>query len=146
MLSLPSPASLLFIVFSAFFFATLSLSDPRANQAALICTNRTASLPDRRAFVANFVAAMDAVTPQINARRFASAVGGRPSSNNTVYAFAECMKDLDRIDCNLCVAQARTQILRCLPFQMGTRGGRLFYDGCYLRYSFLVFSRRSRKL
>ncbi|XP_030513174.1 cysteine-rich receptor-like protein kinase 3 [Rhodamnia argentea] len=134
MLSLPSPASLLFVISSAFFFATLSLSDPRANLAALICTNSTTPLPDRRAFVANFVAAMDAVTPQINAQRFASAVGGGTSGNNTVYAFAECMKDLDQMDCNLCVARAKTQILRCFPFQMGIRGGRLFYDGCYLRY------------
>ncbi|KAF8040783.1 hypothetical protein BT93_B2879 [Corymbia citriodora subsp. variegata] len=138
---LPSPASLLFVAFSALFFATTSLSDPRANQAALICTNRTAPLPDRRAFVANFVAAMDAVTPQINAQRFASILGG--TDNNSVYAFAECMKDLDQTDCNLCVAQAKTQILRCFPFQLGTRGGRLFDDGCYLRYDDYNFSNES---
>lgn len=44
------------------------------------------------------------------------------------------MKDLDGTDCNHCFAQCKTQILRCLPFQRATRGGRLFYDGCYLRY------------
>ncbi|XP_030449196.1 cysteine-rich receptor-like protein kinase 3 [Syzygium oleosum] len=145
MLSLPSPASVLSVAFSVFFLAALCLCDPRAHQAALICTNRTASLPDRPAFVANFVAAMHAVTPQINARRFASAVVGGANDNATVYAFAECMKDLDRIDCNLCVAQAKTQILRCSPFQ-GTRGGRLFYDGCYLRYDDYNFFNESLSL
>lgn len=44
------------------------------------------------------------------------------------------MRDLSRDDCNLCFAQCKTQILRCLPFQLATRGGRLFFDGCYLRY------------
>ncbi|KAJ6721893.1 CYSTEINE-RICH RECEPTOR-LIKE PROTEIN KINASE 3 [Salix viminalis] len=29
---------------------------------------------------------------------------------------------------------ARLRFLRCLPFQRAIRGGRLFYDGCYLRY------------
>jgi hypothetical protein len=49
------------------------------------------------------------------------------------------MKDLTQSDCNLCFAQCKTQVLRCLPFQKGTRGGRLFYDGCYLRYDDYYF-------
>lgn len=44
------------------------------------------------------------------------------------------MKDLDQKDCNLCFARCKTQILKCLPFQLATRGGRLFFDGCYIRY------------
>ncbi|KAF8390450.1 hypothetical protein HHK36_024976 [Tetracentron sinense] len=107
-------------------------SDPRATEAALICGNSFAALPDRRTFIANFLMAMDSLTPQIASQRFASTVNG--TGNNTVYAFGECMRDLSQKDCNLCFAQCKTQILRCLPFQRANRVGRLFFDGCYLRY------------
>lgn len=107
----------------------------------LICSNRTTPLPDRRAFATSFAEAMDAVSPQINAQQYASAVGR--AGNNTVYAFAECMEDLDRIDCDLCIARAKVQILRCSALQQGTRGGRLFYDGCYLRYDDYYFFNES---
>ncbi|KAJ6771218.1 PROMASTIGOTE SURFACE ANTIGEN PROTEIN PSA [Salix koriyanagi] len=114
------------------FFVNLCLSDPRATQAALICTNRTAKVPERQTFVANFLATLDAVTPLIMRQKYAAVINGTGST--TVYAFGECMKDLDGTDCNLCFAQCKTQVLRCLPFQRAIRGGRLFYDGCYLRY------------
>uniref|UniRef100_A0A7N0T5M2 Cysteine-rich receptor-like protein kinase 3 n=1 Tax=Kalanchoe fedtschenkoi TaxID=63787 RepID=A0A7N0T5M2_KALFE len=113
-------------------FAPFSISDPRATQVALICTNRTAPEAERTPFVANFIASLDAVTPLVSARRFAGVVNG--SGNATVFTFGECMKDLSQLDCDQCFAQCKTQILRCLPFQRLIRGGRLFYDGCYLRY------------
>lgn len=87
--------------------------------------------------MANFLAALDSLTPLIATQRYAAVVNG--TGNDTVYAFGECMKDLSQTDCNLCFAQCKTQILRCLPFQLGTRGGRLFYDGCYLRYDEYYF-------
>lgn len=108
------------------------MSDPRATQAALICTNRRATAPERQAFIANFLATLDILTPLIFRQKYAAAING--TGNTTVYAFGECMKDLDDSDCNLCFAQCKTQVLRCLPFQLATRGGRLFYDGCYIRY------------
>ncbi|KAF8399735.1 hypothetical protein HHK36_015606 [Tetracentron sinense] len=118
--------------FFLFFFTRPSLSDPRATQAALICSNRTSRMPDRDTFIANFNSAMNAISPQITSQRFARIVDG--IGNNTVYVFGECMKDLSQSDCNLCFAQCKTQILMCYPFQKAIRGGRLFYDGCYLRY------------
>lgn len=75
---------------------------------------------------------MDSVTPQIASQRYARTING--TGDNTVYAFGECMKDLSQNDCDMCFAQCKTQILRCLPFQLATRGGRNYYDGCYLRY------------
>lgn len=44
------------------------------------------------------------------------------------------MGDLSKGDCDLCFAMCKTQILKCVPFQKATRGGRNFFDGCYLRY------------
>ncbi|KAL5552845.1 hypothetical protein UlMin_040246 [Ulmus minor] len=109
-----------------------ALSEPRATQAALICSNNTASLQERTTFVSNFLATMDILTPLVARQGYASVVNG--TGNTTVFAFGECMKDLSQQDCNLCFAQCKTQILRCLPFQRGVRSGRLFFDGCYLRY------------
>ncbi|KAL3511316.1 hypothetical protein ACH5RR_030717 [Cinchona calisaya] len=114
-----------------------SLSDPRATQAALVCTNKTSLSSDRQVYVASFLAAMDAITPLVSKQGYGGVVN--EAGNNTVYVFGECMKDLSQTDCNLCFAQCKTQILRCLPFQKLTRGGRLFYDGCYLRYDDYMF-------
>ncbi|XP_061355013.1 cysteine-rich receptor-like protein kinase 3 [Gastrolobium bilobum] len=113
-------------------FATPAFSDPRAQKAALVCTNKTASMPNRQVFIANFLGAIDSLTSMISRQRYGAVVNG--TQNLTVYAFGECMKDLSQSDCNMCLAQCKTQIIRCLPFQKGTRGGRLFFDGCYLRY------------
>ncbi|KAI3871283.1 hypothetical protein MKX03_017528, partial [Papaver bracteatum] len=114
------------------FYTNSSYSDPRATPAALICTNRTATNPNRQIFISNFLSAMDSVTPQIASQRYARTING--TGDNIVYAFGECMKDLLQNDCDMCFAQCKTQILRCLPFQLATRGGRNYYDGCYLRY------------
>lgn len=116
-----------------------SLCDPRTSQAALVCSNVTAFLSARQSFVSNFLAAMDSVTPQISARQYARVVEGAAEANDTVYAFGQCMKDLSRNDCDLCFATCKTQILRCLPFQKATRGGRNYLDGCYLRYDYYDF-------
>ncbi|KAG5001669.1 hypothetical protein AAZX31_08G274400 [Glycine max] len=129
---MPSSSSFLFL-FLCFFFLPSAPSDPRAQRAALLCTNRTVlSLSRRQVFVANFLAAMDALTPLTTSHGHGAVFNG--SQNATVFAFGECMRDLSQNDCNLCLAQCKTQLLACLPFQRGTRGGRLFFDGCYLRY------------
>ncbi|KAK7834320.1 cysteine-rich receptor-like protein kinase 3 [Quercus suber] len=281
--------SLFLLILFLCLFVNPCLSDPRATEAALICTNKTSPMPQRQTFVNNFLAAMETVTPLIATQRYAAVVNGtgnislmiyfsgcnlilnyylcknktlshliyvwnlygigrvceavdpalegqfqeeeasrllqigllcvqasaelrpsmstvvkmlsdnheipqpthppflnsssaeisqprpsrtynsqpesythslgRPSrtynsqpesythssgNNSTeIYAFGECMKDLTKIDCDLCIAQCKTQILRCLPFQRATRGGRLFYDGCYLRYDDYYFFNES---
>ncbi|KAK1302172.1 Cysteine-rich receptor-like protein kinase 3 [Acorus calamus] len=127
----PHLLSLLLLLFSSLSI-TPSLSDPRTSQAALICGNRTASNATRQTVITNFLSAMDAVSPQISSSGYARTVNG--TGNETVFAFGECMKDLSRGDCDLCFAQCKTQILKCLPFQKATRSGRNYFDGCYLRY------------
>ena len=130
--------SLFLFLFLCFFGINPCLSDPRAIEAGpLLCTNNTASMPERQTFIDNFLAVMDSFTPLIATQRYAAVVNG--TGNTTVYGFGECMKDLTQTDCNLCFAQSKTQILRCLPFQKTTRGGRLFYDGCYIRYDYYNF-------
>ncbi|KAL0421402.1 UNVERIFIED_CONTAM: Cysteine-rich receptor-like protein kinase [Sesamum latifolium] len=132
---------LLWMLIVLFFHVRQSFSEPRATEAALICSNRTAEASDRQVYVASFLATMDSVTPQVSRQRYGVVIDG--SGNNTVYTFGECMKDLSQSDCNLCFARMKTQILRCLPFQRLTKGGRLFYDGCYLRYDDYMFFNES---
>ncbi|XP_028754481.1 cysteine-rich receptor-like protein kinase 3 [Neltuma alba] len=116
-----------------FRFAVPCLSDPRTTEAALMCaTNKTTPFSERNIFSDNFLAALHAMTPSIDSHGYASVING--TGNSTVYAFAQCMKDLYKSDCNICFAEIKTQVPRCLPFQRGTRGGRVFFDGCYLRY------------
>lgn len=124
------------LLMSSSAFIAPSLADPRTAQAALICSNHTASAAARSPFIANFLSAMDAVTPQISASQYARVVvtgGTDPPNASSVYAFGQCLRDLSKSDCDLCFATCKTQILRCLPFQKATRGGRNFLDGCYLR-------------
>ncbi|KAF1862783.1 hypothetical protein Lal_00040048 [Lupinus albus] len=125
------PSSSLLLLFLC-WLATTAVCDPRATKEALICTNRTAPMLHRDDFISSFLASMDALTPLISSQRYGAVLNG--TGNNTVYAFSECFKDLSQSDCDVCLAQSKTQILSCLPFQKGTRGGRLFFDGCYLRY------------
>lgn len=130
----PSTSFILIFLFLFYFTPSPTLSDPRATKASLLCTNRTAtSMPHRKIFISNFLSAMDSLTPLISTQRY-GAVSKGTTQNAAVYAFAECFKDLSQSDCNVCIAQCKTQILSCLPFQKGTRGGKLFFDGCYLRY------------
>ncbi|KAL4639021.1 hypothetical protein ACB092_03G188100 [Castanea dentata] len=128
--------SYLLLLLALCLFVNPCLSDPRATEAALICSNKT-SLPQRDTFKSNFFAAMKTITPLIATKRYAAVVNG--TGNTTVYAFGECMKDLTNIDCDLCFAQCQSQIFKCLPLPKATRGARLFNDGCYLRYDDYYF-------
>ncbi|KAL5063415.1 hypothetical protein RYX36_025152 [Vicia faba] len=131
--------TLLFIYY--FTYPTLS-SDPGATKVLLLCTNKTAtSMPFRKLFISNFLSAMDSLTPLIAKQQYAAVSNG--ARNATVFAYGECIKDLSQSDCNICIAQCKTQILSCLPFQKGTRGGRLLFDGCYIRYDEYSFFNES---
>ncbi|XP_015965072.1 cysteine-rich receptor-like protein kinase 3 [Arachis duranensis] len=109
-----------------------ALGDPRTTEAALLCSNIIISPPVRRDFISNFWDALSSMTPLVSNKKFAALHKG--SQNATVYAFSECMKDLSKPDCDVCFSESKTKILRCSPFQRGTIGGRLFLDGCYMRY------------
>ncbi|KAK4376900.1 hypothetical protein RND71_003196 [Anisodus tanguticus] len=135
-----SSLKLLFL-FTLLLLINESICDPRATAAALICSNTTAAQSDRQVYVASFLAALNSVTPLVSRNKFGVVTNG--TGNNTVYAYGQCLKDLSQRDCNLCFAQCKTQILRCLPFQRLVNGGRLYYDGCFLRYDYYKFFNES---
>ncbi|GFP97475.1 cysteine-rich receptor-like protein kinase 3 [Phtheirospermum japonicum] len=132
-----TPLWILLITLLSTFHAEKSFSDPRATEAATICSNRTAPNSDRQSQISNFSAAVDSITTQAFRQGYGSSTNG--TGNTTVYAFAECMKDLSQTDCRLCLAHLKVQTTKCRPFQRLTKGGTLFYDGCFLRYEDYMF-------
>ncbi|KAL2330312.1 hypothetical protein Fmac_017893 [Flemingia macrophylla] len=119
--------------FLVFLCYRAALADPRATEAAVLCSNTTAPTPLRQAFLANFYDVLDFLTSVVTRQRFALVVRGS-TQNATVYAFGECMKDLSLEDCGVCFAQCKASVHKCFPVQRGVNGGRIFFDGCYLRY------------
>lgn len=135
------PTSMSFASFFLIFLcyhALPALADPRATEVAVLCTNTTAPMPQRQAFLTNFYDALEALTALVTRQKYAFVVKGTTQNNATVYAFGECRKDLTKPDCDVCFAQCKTRVLRCSPFQRGIDGGMFFFDGCFLRY-FLFF-------
>ncbi|GFP98946.1 cysteine-rich receptor-like protein kinase 42 [Phtheirospermum japonicum] len=52
------------------------------------------------------------------------------STSISIYSLAQCHRDLSHNDCLQCYAASRTRLPRCLP----AVSGRIFLDGCFLRY------------
>ncbi|KAK1569170.1 hypothetical protein Q3G72_033386 [Acer saccharum] len=56
-----------------------------------------------------------------------------------IYGLAQCHQDLSQTDCLLCFAASRTKLPRCLP----SFSGRIYLDGCFLRYDNYSFYHES---
>ncbi|KAK3439936.1 hypothetical protein EUGRSUZ_B00274 [Eucalyptus grandis] len=115
----PSIALPLLALSSLFF--SLAASDPRIVEAGLLCGNSTATVDF------NFITVMREISDSIVDRRWGKY--SIPSPPPPVYGLAQCLGDLTDTDCVLCFAKSRNRIPRCLP-----KVGRLYLDGCFLRY------------
>ncbi|XP_010027455.2 cysteine-rich receptor-like protein kinase 42 [Eucalyptus grandis] len=108
------------LALSSLFFP-LTASDPRIAVAGLLCgkTNGTA--------IPTFTAVMREILDSVTDGRWGNYSLASPPT--AVYGLAQCHGDLIETDCLLCFAESRTRIPRCLP-----SFGRLYLDGCFLRY------------
>ncbi|KAL0351029.1 UNVERIFIED_CONTAM: Cysteine-rich receptor-like protein kinase [Sesamum radiatum] len=61
------------------------------------------------------------------------------ATNISIYTLAQCYADLSHNDCLQCYAASRTRLPRCLP----AVSGRIFLDGCFLRYDSYAFFNES---
>ncbi|XP_006841023.2 cysteine-rich receptor-like protein kinase 2 [Amborella trichopoda] len=115
----------LFLAMAAISFQ-VSNGDPRTGIAAIICGTEMA---ENGAILAKtFVPGMENLSTMINQDGFGTAVVG--SGPNAFYGLAQCMKDLNSIDCRLCYSEMRSLLPTCYP----KTGGRIFLDGCFARY------------
>ncbi|XP_058188201.1 cysteine-rich receptor-like protein kinase 42 [Rhododendron vialii] len=132
---LKKPPHLNWVLLPFLSLLTLSLSDPRIYEAALLCgptaTAAAAAPPPQKNFsyIPAFVKEMELLSQQVYTNNW-----GHTAVNSTgvipIYALAHCHDDLPHTDCLLCYAVARTRLPHCLP----ALSGRVYLDGCFLRY------------
>ncbi|XP_028068174.1 cysteine-rich receptor-like protein kinase 42 [Camellia sinensis] len=116
-----------FLFFSIFFFSP-SLSDPRTSIANLMC--QTTNLTANGIFFTNFVSVMEHLSQLITKQQWGYYSIQSPPPSPPIFGFAQCHKDLSETDCQLCFAEARTKLPRCLP----AARGRIYLEGCFVRY------------
>lgn len=111
-------------------FALICEADPRISESGLICgTNRTTAA----IIIPQFVKLMEVVSQRVTDNNWGN--HGVNSTNISIYALANCYQDLPHQDCLLCYAASRTRLPRCLP----GKSGRIYLDGCFLRYDHYNF-------
>uniref|UniRef100_A0A0A9HPJ4 Protein kinase domain-containing protein n=1 Tax=Arundo donax TaxID=35708 RepID=A0A0A9HPJ4_ARUDO len=49
----------------------------------------------------------------------------------TYYGLVQCLEDLSKVDCTLCYGEIRSLLPKCYP----QIGGRIYLDGCFMRYA-----------
>ncbi|KAL6518815.1 hypothetical protein OROHE_017568 [Orobanche hederae] len=128
-LSTPNFPNVTWITIFIFFTALtvrLSQSDPRISEAGLICGR--AGTPLNTNYIPLFVSGMEVLSQRVTANDWGS--NAVNSTNISIYSLAQCHGDLSHNDCLQCFAASRTRLPRCLP----AVAGRIFLDGCFLRY------------
>ncbi|KAL7607382.1 hypothetical protein Lser_V15G20706 [Lactuca serriola] len=118
----------LFLFFLNVSFPTVN-SDPRVSSASgtLCGAGRATSA----SFIPTFVQSMEGLSSNLNTSNNNFAVTNNTNPNSPpFFALIQCHEDLSRTDCLVCYAVSRTALPICLP---GT-SGRVFLDGCFLRY------------
>ncbi|KAF0923101.1 hypothetical protein E2562_003325 [Oryza meyeriana var. granulata] len=93
---------------------------------ATVCGNTTAS--DQEGFDVSFVNALELIYQNVTRSGFGAAAAGEGA--DTVYGLGQCMAYLSPTDCQLCYAQSRVKLPHCLP----ATAGRIYLDGCFLRF------------
>lgn len=109
--------------------------DPRISEAGLFCGR--ARSPPNISYIPLFVAGMEALSQRVTANNWGNYAVN--STSISIYTLAQCYGDLSHNDCLQCYAASRTRLPRCLPFV----SGRIFLDGCFLRYDSYAFFNES---
>ncbi|KAI3981511.1 hypothetical protein MKX01_007438, partial [Papaver californicum] len=119
---------LLIIIFILFSFSiSISYSDPRIQEASLNCSATKYPPALTNTLITTFTSVMDKLMDQVTEQNWGSYHQG---NDPPIYALANCMKDLSNTECLLCFAESRTRLPRCIP----SVSGRVYLDGCFLRY------------
>ncbi|CAK8563024.1 unnamed protein product [Lathyrus sativus] len=84
-------------------------------------------------FNQNLMAAMDAVSFQVKQHGWGAQT--LIGNLNPMHVLGECRRDLNPTQCHTCFTQARQLLSRCTP----KVSGRIYLDGCFLRYDNYTF-------
>lgn len=117
----------------------LALSDPRIAEAGLFCGN--SKPPPNTTIVPTFVEEMEKISQIVTNSNWGYNIINNTTTSTTIpmYCLAQCFQDLSHMDCLSCYAASRTRLPRCLP----ALSGRLYLDGCFLRYDSYNFFNES---
>jgi hypothetical protein len=120
-LPIPQNPKWVFLIFVFFFSSFLSDSQP-----VLLCgSSNRGNIPD---FLPNFIIVMDNLTEEVDEFGWSAVSVLSPAPQ--IYTFAQCFSFLSHDDCIACQSEGRTKLPRCFPAD----SGRIYLDGCYLRY------------
>jgi hypothetical protein len=61
------------------------------------------------------------------------------TESNTLYSLVQCTPDISSSDCNMCLRGAMTNLPKCCDVKQVSRGGRVLYPSCNLRYETYPF-------
>jgi hypothetical protein len=107
---------------------TATQADPRATLVREFCNKTQASDPGA-VWANNFVVAFDNLKSDLEQQGYGTtSVGEDPI---TYYGLVQCLEDLSRVDCTLCYSEIRSLLPKCYP----QIGGRIYLDGCFMRYA-----------
>ncbi|XP_057855631.2 cold-responsive protein kinase 1 [Cryptomeria japonica] len=106
-------------------------ADPETKLIAPGCS--TSPYNNATVFEKNFNASLAAVLEDVVPSGFAiKNEGGESDQADSVYVLAQCRKDKSSADCVNCLKAAEKQARTC--FNNNYCGGRVTYDGCFLRF------------
>ncbi|PIN21831.1 Serine/threonine protein kinase [Handroanthus impetiginosus] len=124
------------LIFSMIHMFPLSLSDPRISQAGFLCGSPSPASANP-GFIPLFTRGMEVLSQRLTDHDWGNSAVN--STNTSIYSLAQCYGDLSHNDCLQCYAASRTILPRCLP----AVSGRIFLDGCFLRYDSYRFFNES---
>nr|CAB3463805.1 unnamed protein product [Digitaria exilis] len=124
------PAAACFLLLGA---VVTVAGDAASGAPAIVATVCGATqTPNPEAFDVSFVTTMEMIYQNVTRSGFGSGSGSGSGtgSNSTVFGLGQCLAYLSPTDCQLCYAQSRVKLPHCLPAD----AGRIYLDGCFLRY------------
>ncbi|TVU34106.1 hypothetical protein EJB05_15934, partial [Eragrostis curvula] len=110
------------------WLTTTTQADPRATLVCEFC-NKTIAAGPGAVWANNFVVAFDNLHSDLEQQGYGiTSVGQDPI---TYYGLVQCLEDLSKVDCTLCYSEIRSLLPKCYP----EIGGRIYLDGCFMRYA-----------
>ncbi|KAL6594634.1 hypothetical protein ACP70R_048372 [Stipagrostis hirtigluma subsp. patula] len=123
---LPAAAAVLYLLF--LLAAAAAGADDAGTPAILATVCGTTPAADPEAFDVSFVNALEMIYQNVTRSGFGAAASG--TGDDAVFGLGQCLAYLSPTDCQLCYAQSRVKLPHCLP----ATGGRIYLDGCFLRF------------
>ncbi|KAB5547900.1 hypothetical protein DKX38_011306 [Salix brachista] len=118
-------------IYAMAFSINLSRADPRTDYVMRMCGKvHVQNVSNYFKYYSNIT---DYMQDEIYRNKFAFKDVGEPPDR--LYVLAQCMDDLTNEECAMCFTQISTLIPSCFP----STGGRVYFDGCFIRaenYSF----------